>query len=273
MNTLTKIFLAASFIFLHLSTVVGQGLHTRQAPLPCLNKTFSIVAHIVRDTFGEPNITEAAIEDALLTANEAFEPICVAFDICEFRYIDNFQYDMVEVGGPKWNELQIKHHVQRRINMFFVADIGDDNSYVCGFAGLGQITNMDAGGIVIKKGECIAPGSGTVVHELGHYFSLLHTFEGEGAELVNGDNCETEGDLICDTPADPFRVGDDPLDYVDVDNGCRFINSRMDANGELYRPDVGNYMSYYPSACSCGFTYEQYVKMANTYLSSSPRMW
>jgi hypothetical protein len=102
-------------------------------------------------------------------------------------------------------------------------------------------------------------------HEFGHYFGLPHTFEGSGAELANGSNCTTAGDLICDTPSDPYVDGDDPNSYVD--GNCKFISMKKDANGQYYDPMVGNIMSYYSDACVCGFTHDQYMKMAKTYLS------
>jgi len=272
MNTIIR-FSCLLVLFLGTFSANSQELDTRQAPLPCVDKTFSVVAHVVLDSLGEPNITEMEITDALEDANEAFAPICIRFEICEFRNIANFQYDDLDRQTTEWEELQVKYHISRRINMFFVNDFGAEEPYVCGFAGLGSITELNRSGIVIRKGDCIAPGSKTITHEFGHYFSLLHTFEGDREELVNGSNCATTGDLICDTPADPFIVGDDVATYVDQAQGCRFILSEQDPNGEWYAPHVGNYMSYYPSSCACGFTYEQYLKMANTYLNAPEKMW
>ncbi len=51
-----------------------------------------------------------------------------------------------------------------------------------------------------------------LIHEIGHFLGLHHThnrYRGcsssnpPSAELVDGSNCCTEGDFICDTPADP----------------------------------------------------------------------
>lgn len=248
----------------------AQTLRTKQAPLPCLNKKFTIVAHIARDTFGAPNLTEAEVTDQIESLNTFFEPICAAFEICEFRYIDNFQHDVVD-SLEEWDEILIKHHLNNRINMFFVSDVVFEPNF-CGFATLGGITMLETGGILIKKGDCFTIR--TIAHEMGHYFGLLHTFEGNGTELVNGANCEIAGDLICDTPADPYTPGDDVNLYVDVGQGCRFINQSVDANGEFYRPDVGNVMSYYQEDCLCmDFTYGQYIRMANTFFNSDPKMW
>ena len=246
--------------------LLGQDLLTHQAPLPCLNKKFTVVAHIVKDSFGMTNKTPADINGHFLAVNEIFKPICVSFEVCEFKIIDNFQYDtLFKVSGPKWDELLVKNKQERRINMVFVEHI-DTNSMtsVAGFAaGSGIRTN--AGGVAIIKGT----GPMTIAHELGHYFGLLHTFEGNGIELVDGSNCETEGDQICDTPADPYRPFEPMNQYVDAD--CRFINTRRDANMQFYRPDVGNIMSYYP--CKCGFTYEQYLRMAQIWLNSNRSQW
>lgn len=89
----------------------------------------------------------------------------------------------------------------------------------------------------------------TLAHELGHNFGLYHTFSTFGhpitQELVNGANCDTTGDLVCDTPADPY-----PQSSFD---SCRYTGTATDANGDPYQPDVFNIMSYYQAAnLGCG---------------------
>ncbi|MEO1517268.1 MAG: M43 family zinc metalloprotease [Bacteroidota bacterium] len=260
-----------SILVLFLTTgleVSGQNLHTRQAPLPCLNKKFTIVAHIVRDSLGNLGAQQADILTDVDSLNLAFEPICVSFEVCEFRIIENFQYDTLT--NNEFDELQNQYNVQNRINMYFVNST-DDPLALCGQATQNGIGILDSGGIVILK-ECVGQRR-AMPHEMGHYFGLLHTFEEEGAELVDGTNCETVGDLICDTPADPYEHPRPVTAYVSEEEGCRFISNDRDANGEFYEPDVGNYMSHYPNSCACGFTYDQYVFMANSYLATDPRMW
>lgn len=275
MKTLLQFFIIL-FALSSYNPAFGQDLYTRDQPIECLNKKFSIVAHIVRDTFGLPNITEMTISENIERLNRDFEPMCVAFEICEFRYIDNFQYDTLDVdpnGLNEWEEMQVKYHEQNRINIFFATEIIiNDPTFQCGFATQDGITQVHNGGIVMLK-SCIDADSKAISHEMGHYFGLLNTFEGQGAELVDGSNCTTIGDLLCDTAADPFIAGQAPSSYVDVGLGCRFINQTLDANGEYYRPDVGNIMSNYQDECRCSFTNDQFAKMAEVCLNAPDKMW
>lgn len=251
----------------------AQGLVTKQAPLPCIDRTFTVVAHMVRDSFGEFNITQAEILAALDSVNQDFAPICVKFDICAFKDINNFQYDDIE-DGDELNELFTYYNDEKRINMYFISS--SDQPF-CGVATLGGIALPSSAnaGIAIIKGDCMAPGTKTMSHEIGHYFGLLHTFEGAGmpgSELVDGANCTTAGDLVCDTPADPYLEGEPADQYVDAEM-CRFILPAKDGNGDWFVPDVGNIMSYYQADCSCGFTNGQFIRMANTYLNSDRDDW
>jgi len=126
------------------------------------------------------------------------------------------------------------------------------------FSFFNGITSEDSCVVIVPKN-----GRG-LMHELGHTFGLLHTFETKyGTEKVDGTNCDTSGDLICDTPADPG---------IPVDNNCVFKYDEPDLNGDYYKTEIGNYMSHFFCA-HCYFTTEQYEKMAATYLNSTFKMW
>jgi Pregnancy-associated plasma protein-A len=248
---------------------ISAQLDYKYEPLPCLNKTVSVLVHIVDGSDGDSIITEEDILVEIDSLNKYFEPICLSFEVCAFKTITNWQFNELE-DAEEWEDMQVKYHKARRLNMFFVKKTHLPNA--CGFAGLSGVQNLESGGIVIKK-DCIGGDSKTIPHEVGHFFGLLHTFEGNGVELVNGSNCQIAGDNICDTPADPFVNGDPVENYVNVGLGCRFISPKVDANGEFYTPDVGNIMSYYPDECGCGFTHQQYLKMAKTYQESLSNIW
>lgn len=230
--------------------------------LPCIDKEFSIVAHIFKDSLGNPAATEAEIIGWIDGTNEYFDSICITFNVCEFQYHDNFTYTNHN-RDEEWAEMQTLYHVKNRINIFYVHNIQIPEN-ACGYAGLGAITNLNSSGIVIMAG-C---GIGTHAHEMGHYFGLEHTFmDGQTTELVDGSNSLITADNIADTPADPYIH---PMPMALYVNGCRFISMLTDANGDFYDPIVGNIMSYYP--CRCSFTCEQYLKMAET-ATTMPQMW
>lgn len=78
-----------------------------------------------------------------------------------------------------------------------------------------------------------------LAHELGHVFGLSHTGDPGSTELVDGSNCTTAGDMLCDTPADPGYVTPAEIDLTT----CTYIGSLTDANGDVYDPPYRNIMS------------------------------
>jgi hypothetical protein len=94
-----------------------------------------------------------------------------------------------------------------------------------------------------------------LAHEVGHCLGLFHTHHGtiEGGpcnELVNGTNCSTCGDYVCDTPADPF------LNF-NVNSSCNWNGSGNDSNGDPYAPDTRNFMAYTLPSCMSNITIGQ----------------
>jgi hypothetical protein len=233
-----------------------------KTPLPQVNKKFLVVAHIILDKAGDTLIDPLAIQQNLEFANQHFEPIGVSFEICEFNYVENYQYFRIDYEKQREN-LNTAELENFRLNIFFVNDFADMDR--CGVARLEGVKN---GADIYMKNSCIGGGEYSLSHELGHYFGLVHTFA-VGDELVDGSNCLTAGDKICDTPADPYDETQDPSLYV---TDCMFDVKIKDANGDFYDPDVANIMSYYN--CYCGnFTDDQYRLMASTYLNSSKVSW
>jgi len=248
------------------SRVHAQSYAFQHESLPCLNKKFTIVAHIFRDSLGLPTVTENEIRQAVADMNPFFAPICVSFEVCEFRYHDNWQHDVIEDTAEEIPEITTKYNVERRINMYFVTFFSSPIN-ACGLAELGGIGNPTSAFILIRK-DCV--NTRVFAHEMGHFFNLKHTFEGNGSELVDGSNSTTEGDGISDTPADPYVEGEPLVGYVD--GNCRFISNKQDLTGNYYNPDLGNIMSYY-ECNTCGFTWGQLSAMAQAYLASAVKFW
>lgn len=92
----------------------------------------------------------------------------------------------------------------------------------------------------------------TLVHEMGHYLGLLHTFDAIAAVCGNG---YTQGDLIADTPAESFEHYECSQTYT--------CNS----------PDpIHNYMNYTPDNCMNEFTSEQGNRMVCSLLNYRPNL-
>ncbi|WP_018344864.1 M43 family zinc metalloprotease [Cytophaga aurantiaca] len=255
--------LLVNLAFLNSSKASVQGDSIK--PLPQIGKEFLVVVHIVRDPNGIAGISEAQINSTINSVNTIFAPITAKFTVCEFRYIDNFQYNNLifqENISLKKKELDPLYRLQHRINMFFVTDPDMIENKTCGYATFGGIA--ETGSIVIKK-SCA--NVVTIGHELGHFFGLNHTFEGNTASLIVqrafDENCKTTGDGFCDTPADPYVNGDDINLYVDAN--CNYKSTKVDQIGNTFAPDVTNIMSYYTSCIIPSFTLEQYAYMANYY--------
>jgi len=228
------------------------------APNYCLNKTLSITAHIISDSLGNYGITEPTILSAVSALNAAFSKICVSFQVCQFNYIKNYKYNRF-LKPTEEDELITLYSIPNTINIYFAQTIETSpGSTVGGYAYLPGGPDF----IIITKS---APG--VIIHEMGHFFGLYHTFETIfGVELANGSNCLTTGDLVCDTPGDPGLANTPAPD-------CQLSPYIMDINGEWYVPNIGNTMSYYSSDCECGFTTGQYNRMADEYLTNRFYLW
>ena len=165
---------------------------------PCIDKTLSIVVHIVRDSLGNDNVNTSEIENELAILNTAFETICLRFTICKYEYIDNFQFDTLTADKEK--QLRIQYDVKDVINWYFVEFF----EHKPGSAGYAYLPGGPDNVFLRKQ---LYKGN-TITHEMGHFFGLLHTFDpGAGAtssEYVDHSNCTTDGDGICDTDADPY---------------------------------------------------------------------
>lgn len=207
-----------------------------------------ITIHLVRSNTGNPELRYEDLEIIVEQTNQAFASVGMAFYICGSpRYLrGKTNYAFNDAEG-----LNRGQHVANTINLFLVDGIKSPNGgLLCGLSKFPFQADPDERYILLDK-DC-AVSSTTLIHELGHYFGLLHTHEDRfGRELVNGNNCHAAGDLICDTPADPN------LGLTNAIYNCEYLGRRVDINGDIYRPSVQNFMSYAPPYCQQEFSRDQ----------------
>lgn len=114
-------------------------------------------------------------------------------------------YDIVDVDlEDAALKNQIKWDPSKYANIWVVKKINGEiqpSRFECG-----QWTRMAYGGYASAGGGMVVAGLNTAViaHEMGHYLSLLHTFQ--GTNCANND-CSTDGDRVCDTPPDRSTKG------------------------------------------------------------------
>jgi hypothetical protein len=142
--------------------------------------------------------------------------------------------------------------------------------------------------IVLRKSEATY-NSETFPHEMGHFLSLNHPFNGwecqfwedwaddnpgecapststcgfVPTERANGSNCSTAGDYLCDTPAN-YGLG------ISAGNNCSYSGNACDPTGAQLEPDPTNFMGYFNGCPDMSFTPEQ-IEMALTDYNSNFR--
>ena len=213
--------------------------------------------------------------------NVFFEPICVSFTACDYNVLENdYSLGIIRnqplTQAQQLAELKTRFSLRRRINVFFLDTMSVSFCGSSTFEGI--LTPTDAN--IYVENQCNDEISGQIAHHLGHTFGLMDTYDANSIELVDGSNCDTTADRICDTPADPFlqvTVTPEERELIEMgeledrfsNESCEFIYEVRDPNGQFYQPDMGNIMSAYP--CKCGYTQDQFRLMVETILRSDIR--
>ena len=218
-----------------------------------------IKAHIIRYSNGTEGLCDTDLNKVIDNLNQYFSNAYLSFFLCDgINYIDDDTLCHVKKGNE--TSLIEENNVSGLINIYFVESLENKaNENICGYT-----NNQRNKDFIIVKNDC-AINASSLAHEMGHFFSLLHTHGPDNdvltTELVDGSNCDTNGDGICDTPADP------KLSNENVNNFCEYIGSETDALGQTFKPDTRNIMSYALKACRSHFSEQQLARMYAFYIT------
>lgn len=258
----------------------NKKTYAEQPQLRSITKYVPVTFHLVADDNGNGRATEEALLAQLCSLNEQYADQDMIF------YLDGFNYKDLTVlyNTPT--------HPTSQFQMTqIMRDPNSANVFVLNSANNGGNTPGETLGyysrsndhIVIKKSE--ANGfSGTLAHEFGHFFSLLHPHNGWGcepydeeihgnpinsawapcvssttggaiqAERQDGSNCDNSGDYLCDTPPD-YNFG---FGWEVGGNQCAPYNvGTMDFNGDVVDPMEENVMAYFIGCDEYAFTNNQ----------------
>ena len=200
--------------------------------------------HILRKSNGTGGMSLASINQVIAVTNSYYllNGYGIQFYLAGTTpdYVDNDQ----QYNGFNNEELVASgHDVTNALNQYYV--------YAFSTAGLGGYAYYPADEISSTRSFILNEswdlddmGNRLIPHELGHTFNLIHTFGNNNGtagttELVtrgNGANCSTDGDLVCDTPADPY--GKQGASVIHDPNGCSIYdpnNTARDANNAPIR--------------------------------------
>jgi len=133
------------------------------------------------------------------------------------------------------------------VNVWVVKSIGSlsNGSGVVGYAYLASAHGAPYDGVVCEAVffGLDAAKDAVLIHEIGHYLNLYHTFQGG----CPNDNCQENGDYVCDTPPDQA-----------THTNCFFNSCSTDAAdasaNNPFSSDVNdateNFMDYSPFQCT-----------------------
>ena len=247
----------------------GATTHRPQAVV-----TLPVVVHIIHNN-GPENISDARILSGIQHLNEAYansgyyDPsdgvntniqFCMAQRDPNGNATNGITRDVslyTNMGGPYYySDDQNVKNINRwnpncYINIWLVNDIP---GAVAGYAYMPSAQGSNVDGIIVEAGFFGNSYANDVViiHEMGHYLGLYHTFEGG----CTNNNCATDGDKVCDTPPDNSTVWTTcniPVNSCSTDTQSGFNTDQNDLTSD--------YMDYGNWSCMTVFTQGQADRM------------
>lgn len=179
--------------------------------------------------------------------------VSAGHNFVETRY-DNFDIELE--SGHFFSH--ISWDSENYLNVYVAKDIRGENPTATYYNGKDWWTRVGYGGFARPKVGVVILGLsiGTLVHEIGHYFGLLHPFNGFRSAPCKNDDCLLDGDLVCDTPPDASIGGSCDQNSCQTDTLSNF------SNGYFFTdvPDMStNHMDY--SSCGSEFSQGQVERM------------
>lgn len=227
-----------------------------------------VAVHLVGQNDGTGYLAEHQLLDAFCRLNELFAPANIQFVLQGApSYLTNTSFYNHTDLRPALAAFQ-KFNRARAVNVYFVENALD----ACGYT----YRNEGSGVAIVLAKSCTDGKNANWAHEMGHFFSLPHTFHGwenynfdfsqpapttmggVRVELADGSNCAVAGDGFCDTRAD-YLGG---RWYCGTNSSTGMI-PQFDPRGSMFYSDGSQIMSYAMDPCPQRFSPDQRTAMNN----------
>ena len=255
--------------------ILSNPLNRAPSSSSVVNLVIPVVVYVVHD-FGPENISDQQVIGQIDKLNDEFIGHGIQFCLATTEGITPLPGSSPNPGIIRIQDGLTNHLTSNEIGLknlstlsgnqylriWVVKDI-DNGSGTLGYARPktpwattmdGIVMRYDAFGDVATCGcTNLLPSNNqgkVVVHEVGHYLGLFHTFQG-GCTGMTAANCDVEGDRVCDTP--PVAI---------ANYGCPTPGSINSCTETPDSPDLlDNHMDYTNDMCRTSFTNGQGTRM------------
>ena len=271
-----------------LYNIISEKQNHLRSVMSTVVYTIPVVVHIMHN-FGPENITDAEVMMGINNMNDAFRnrnaydsltgvDVGIEFCLAQQDEFGVFTTGVTRTATPLTNmtmetdDLTLKNLVRwdptKYLNIWVVNSINSVSMGpgVAGYAFFPSAYGTSQDGIVNEVGYfwSTTDNSKVVIHEVGHYLGLYHTFEGG----CTNSNCMLDGDKVCDTPPDNSTS---PVTCGNTVNTCATDDDDLSTNNPFRPTGSGglgdqndlyiDYMDYGYQACQSVFTAGQKDRM------------
>ncbi len=252
--------------------ITKQMLQSRLVNVPYCVRTYITV---FADNNGN---NRAASDEAIIRLFDqmvlSYKPYSICFMLMGIKQVNNS--DLLYQDKSEESELDPFKKVGM-LNVFIHLTVSDGTRTIGGTSydipNTGHYCSISSGRLTYPD------DNSTMAHEVGHVFGLYHTFEPHPWDPFHGKesaernttffcyDCEEDGDLVCDTQADPDQdLASGQPSYLEAhtDANCVYNGTNVDECNNVYHPATNNIMSYGRVECLTFLTYGQGERMKAT---------